>query len=54
VQAFAIVRFLFGQALTVWCSISALISAPTSTTAIESQTQVMKPTAAPSEPYVSL
>ena len=36
--------------LAVWCSISALSSAPTSTTMLEIQIQVMKPMAAPSEP----
>lgn len=35
---------------TVWCSISAFSSAPSSTTVVESQIQVMKPMAAPSEP----
>ena len=34
----------------VWCSISASISAPTSTTLVDSQIQVMKPMAAPSDP----
>ena len=35
---------------TVWCSISALSLAPTRTTMIEIQIQVMKPMTAPSEP----
>ena len=34
----------------VWCSISAFSSPPSSTTAAEIQTQVMKPITAPSEP----
>jgi formate/nitrite transporter FocA (FNT family) len=34
----------------VWCSLSALISAPSRTMIVESQIQVMKPMAAPSEP----
>ena len=35
---------------SVWCSISALISAPTRTIVVEIQIQVMKPITAPSEP----
>ena len=34
----------------VWCSISAFSSAPNSTMIVEYQSQVMKPTTAPSEP----
>ena len=36
--------------IAVWCSISALISAPISTTITENQIQVMKATTAPSDP----
>ena len=36
--------------LAVWCSSSALISPPSRTIVVESQIQVMKPIAAPSEP----
>ena len=34
----------------VWCSISALISAPTRTTMVESHIHTMKPITAPSDP----
>ncbi len=36
--------------LAVWCSSSALSCAPSNTIVVESQIQVMKPMAAPSEP----
>jgi uncharacterized membrane protein YeaQ/YmgE (transglycosylase-associated protein family) len=38
----------------VWCSSSALILAPTRMTIVDIQIQVMKPIAAPREPYVLL
>src|ERR1700722_8975531 len=38
----------------VWCSISALTSAPSRIAIAEIQIHVMNPTAAPREPYVSL
>jgi len=39
---------------SVWCSISAFTSPPTSTMMVEIQIHVMNPTTAPSEPYVLL
>ena len=36
----------------VWCSISASSSPPTRMTIVDSHSQIMKPTMAPSEPYV--
>src|SRR5215813_12288044 len=38
----------------VWCSISALISPPTSTMMVENHIHTMKPITAPSDPYVAL